>query len=212
MRTAKATDAETVEQAVAVLRDGGVVAYPTETTYGLGCDPRNREALDKIYRIKNRPADKALPLVADTFAQVEQYFLIPEAARKLAEKYWPGPLSILLEPRPEHRKDFEQILRDGLAAVRVSSNEFVRRLSSSYGFPLCATSANKSGERACLLAQEVADAFGGNPVDEQPDLIVDGGVLAPSKPSTIVKINDDGLMEIVRQGSVSLFDKMDQES
>ncbi len=184
------------------LRSGAVLAFPTETTYGLGCDPRNREALDKIYRIKNRPADKSLPLVADSLEQVEQYFLTSDVERGLAAKHWPGPLSILLAPRPEFQKDFESIMRDGLVAVRASSHPFVRELTATYGFPLTATSANLSGQPACLSAAEVVEAF--KDAEVRPDLIVDGGMLNPSEPSTLIKVGNDGSVTVLRQGAIKV--------
>ncbi len=195
-------DQSAIVPLVSALKSGAVLAFPTETTYGLGCDPRNREALQKIYLIKNRPADKSLPLVADSLEQVEKYFFMSDAERNLAIKHWPGALSILLAPRPEFQKDFESIMRGGLAAVRASSRPFVREVTAAYGFPLTATSANVSGQPACLSAQEVASIFDG--LATRPDFIVDGGRLQPSEPSTLVKVGSDRSVTVLRQGAIKV--------
>ena len=194
----------TLPTLLSALRNGAVLAFPTETTYGLGCDPRNRAALEKIYRIKDRPADKSLPLVADSIEQVEKYFLLSDTAKNLAEKHWPGPLSILLTPKAEFQKDFESIMRDGFVAVRASSHPLVRELTQAYGFPLTATSANLSGQPACLAATDVESIFENETPDRQPDLIVDGGELPPSEPSTLIKVGDDGGVTVLRQGAIKV--------
>jgi len=195
---------QAVKAAVDVLRRGGVIAFPTETTYGLGCDPRNQAAMGKIYRIKGRDTSKALPLVTCDINQVKKFFVVPEVIVVLAEKFWPGPLTVLLAPADMMLRKAMPVFKDGMAAVRVSSNAFVQALTSAYGFPLTATSANLSGGKPCLSADEVVKIFETQEASYQPDLIIDGGELKPSEPSTIVKIDGEGKIEVVRQGAVSL--------
>lgn len=195
---------QAVEAAEKVLKAGGVLAFPTETIYGFGCDPRNVTALSKVYRMKGRDKAKAMPLVACSLGQVEKFFKIPEQAKGLAEKYWPGPLTMLLEPADLALRKSMPVFKDGLAAVRVTSHPFVRDLACSYGFPLVATSANLSGDPPCLSADQVVAIFMASEPGNQPDLIIDGGELEPSEPSTIIKFDEGGAVKIVRQGAVRL--------
>lgn len=195
---------QAVEEAVNVLHSGGVIAYPTETSYGLGCDPRNLAALGKIYRIKSRATSKALPLVACSMEQVEKIFDVTNNVRGLVEKHWPGPLTVLLEPKDMSLRRSLPVFKDGLAAVRVSSHPFVHDLVCAYGFPLTATSANISDEEPCYSAQKVAEVFGEFDKARQPDLIIDGGELSETEASTIVRVAPDGKLEVLRQGVISL--------
>lgn len=204
MDVIKQNDPNAVERAVNVLKEGGVLVFPTETTYGLGCDPRNKQALGKIYRIKGRDQSKALPLVACSPEQVERFFSYPEQAARVASKYWPGPLTILLEPIDMNVRRQMPVFKDGLAAVRVSSHPLVQALACTYGFPLTATSANLSGQKACLSADEVIGSFQDLSKDRQPDLVIDGGILSESEPSTLIKVEDDGSISVLRQGAIRL--------
>lgn len=195
---------EAVEQAVSVLKSGGVIAFPTETTYGLGCDPRNLVALSKIYRMKNRDQSKPLPLVSCSVEQVRKFFDVPPTAEQLISKYWPGPLTILLQPADMSLRRALPVYRDGLAAIRVSSHPFVQLLACAYAFPITATSANMSGDQECRTAEEVQNIFEKVDASLQPDLIIDGGELPVSLPSTIVKMSEEGKIEIVRQGVIQV--------
>ncbi|MBI5654925.1 threonylcarbamoyl-AMP synthase [Candidatus Uhrbacteria bacterium] len=205
MKTADARHETTlaVEAAIQVLKAGGVIAFPTETTYGLGCDPRNASALSKIYRMKGRDKAKALPLVACSMEHVERLFKLPEKAKELADEYWPGALAMLLEPAESALRKSMPVFKDGLAAVRVSSHPFVHELTCTYGFPLVATSANLSGDPACLSAEQVMAAFMVSEPENQPDLIINGGELEASEPSTIIKFDGDDVT-VIRQGSVNV--------
>jgi len=189
---------------ISVLRQGGVIVFPTETSYGLGCDPRNSAATGKIYRIKGRETSKALPLVACSSEQVMSLFEVTPAVQDLLKRYWPGPLTVLLEPSDMSLRRQMPVFKDGLAAVRVSSHPFVQALACAYGFPLTSTSANVSGQEPCLSAKQAEYIFSTLEPSRRPDLIVDGGELPPSEPSTIVKVSPQGQIEIVRQGAVRL--------
>ncbi len=203
MRLDKKTRAEAIRNASAILMRGGVIAYPTETTYGLGCDPRSHAALAKIYRLKERDKGKALPLIACSMEQVEKLFKLTPQAKELAKEYWPGPLTLLLEPADMSLRKFMPVFKDGLTAVRVSSNQFASDLACAFGFPIVATSANMSGDPACLSAAQVMGSFMHRETEDQPDLIIDGGELEPSEPSTIVKFDGDEI-KIVRQGAIQI--------
>lgn len=195
---------QAIEDAVKVLKAGGVIIFPTETTYGLGCDPRSVSALSRVYRLKGRDRAKALPLVACSLEQVEKIFKFPALAREYADKYWPGALTMLLEPGELALRKSMPVFKDGFAAVRVSSHPLVHDLVSCYGFPLVATSANLSGDPACFSAEQAEAVFMSSDDEGQPDLIINGGELEASEPSTIIRFDDGGKVKILRQGAVRI--------
>ncbi|MFH1078335.1 MAG: L-threonylcarbamoyladenylate synthase [Patescibacteria group bacterium] len=194
-----------VKAAVATLRRGGVIAFPTETTYGLGCDPRNAKAVAKIFRIKGRDTSKSLPLVASSVAQVRR--LVDEqrmndkqrtASRRLMARYWPGPLTLILPVRGASVQ--KAVAPRGEIAIRVSSSPFVHALTLAFGFPVVATSANLTGQPECRSGRAVVTAF--RTASHRPDLVIDMGSLPRRKPSTIVRLQDDGGIDILRRGPV----------
>jgi len=193
-----------VERAVQVLRQGGVIVFPTETSYGLGCDPRNLAALGKIYRIKERSTSKALPLVSCSIEQVREIFDVPKVVEELANKYWPGPLTILLEPKDMSLRRQMPVFKDGLSAIRVSSHPFVQSLACSYNFPITATSANMTGMAGPYSMNDLLKVYEPLDASKQPDLIIDGGDLPYNPASTIVKVDQSGKIEVVRQGAIEL--------
>lgn len=189
-----------IRQIVKILKAGGVIAFPTETTYGLGCDPRNKKALARIYKIKGRVKGKPFPLVAASIEQVRRVANLGErrpACRqgrsplrtthyKLSTKYWPGPLTLIL----------------GRVAIRVSSHPMVHQITRAFGFPIIATSANKSGQPECRSGRAVARIFLNQ--KHAPDVLIDAGSLPHRKPSTIARVQHDGSVEILRQGAIRL--------
>lgn len=186
--------------AEAVLRSGGVVAFPTETAYGLAADPAQPPALEKVMAIKGRPKDKQLPLVAGSARQARHYFRLTGKMLKLAEKYWPGPLTLVLKRRPGR----------GLsgwpeAAIRVPAATWARALPEALGRPVTATSANLSDRPPCYSGRAVRRAFRDRA--EQPDLLLDAGRLPVRPPSTIVK-EERGRLKVLRPGPIidTMFD------
>ncbi len=181
--------------AVSVLKQGGVIAYPTETVYGFGCDPRNAKALARIFRIKGREKGKPVLLVASSLAQAKRVAQIRGVARSLANEFWPGPLTLVL---PSH----EKMMGRKDVAIRVSSDSFVQELARRFQFPIVSTSANRSGEPAARSAKTIIQTFGSGKV--APDLLIDAGTLPKREASTIVRIMDDGKMEVLRPGAIRL--------
>lgn len=163
-------------EAVQALRAGEVVAYPTETVYGLAVDPFSEEALDRLFSVKEREAGKPVLLIVDDIKQVGGLaaFLPPEAL-KCMEAFWPGPLSLLLPARsclPARIQDSE-----GHVCVRSSAHPVARRLCREFGGPLTSTSANKSGEPpARTIAEAELDGI---------CLGLDAGLLNERPPSTV---------------------------
>ncbi len=186
---------EVLRKAIDVLQRGGVVAFPTETFYGLGVRYDNEDALRRLYEVKKRPMEKAIPLLVKDIHQVETIVEeIPPLARQLMERYWPGPLTIVLRARPE----VSPLLTAGTGkvAVRVPGESFALELVRAAGFPITATSANPSGAPPATTAQEVLKYF-----TVELDLIVDGGKSLSEEPSTIVEIVQEGV-KLLRRGVV----------
>lgn len=201
---------QTLNLIIKTLKTGGVIAFPTETTYGLGCDPRNIKAIEKIYKMKGREKGKPFPLVAASVAQVRQVAMLQAISYKLQAQYWPGSLTLVLPVRPTAHLA-HQIAPHGEVAIRVSSHLIVQQITRAFGFPIVATSANKSGKSECRSGRAVARAFACRCractcpyACDAPDLILDAGALPRRKPSTIVRITTDGSVEILRQGAVRL--------
>lgn len=190
---------ERLEQAAAWVNRGGVILYPTETFYGLGGHPLMDQAVERIYRIKGRDTAKALPLIASNVAAVRRAVSNwPEVADRLAEAFWPGPLTILLPAAPSIPPPLHA--GTGNLAIRVSSHPVAQALAERAGGLLIATSANRSGEPAC---RRVADLP--RELIAEVDDVLDAGVLPGGLPSTIVAITPSDLV-LVRAGCISFED------
>lgn len=189
----------------ALVEAGGVLAIPTESSYGLAVDPWNAEGIDRVYRLKGRDAARALPLVAADRAQIAALGADlgpldrPELARWV-ERSWPGPLTVVLPLGPAGR-DLPARAPDGTVAVRVPGHDDLRRLLAALGRPLTATSATRSGEPPVLDPDEAAALLAGLP--EGTAAVIDGGVLAGGPPSTLVRWRE-GRVEVLRRGAVDV--------
>ncbi len=186
-----------IEKAVTVLRQGGIIAFPTETTYGLGCDPRKKEAVERIFCIKGRDPQKPLLLVAGSWEQVERVAFMSVAARRVAEQHWPGPLTLVL-PIAQEVGLVQGVCVHGEVAVRFSSSPLVQELTTAFGFPVVATSANLANQPDSRSAEDV------RAYNLQVDYIIDGGRLLDSKPSTVARVEDTGEIQVIRAGAISL--------
>ena len=187
---------EDIRAAVRVLREGGVILYPTDTVWGIGCDPRNAEAVAKVFKIKQRADSKALILLAGSLAQLERTVdEVPEVAYQLIE-YSERPLTIVYDgTAPGARIAPTLLAADGTIAVRVSAEAFSRELCAAFGFPLVSTSANISGQAAAATFAEIS-----------PEIIAAADYVctsrrddnAPAKPSMVMRLSADGLFKIIR--------------
>ncbi|MDE2972387.1 MAG: L-threonylcarbamoyladenylate synthase [Acidobacteriota bacterium] len=166
-----------VRRMAAELRSGAVVAFPTETFYALGADPRSPEAVAEVFRLKGRPGDRRLPWIAANRAQVEAVCVLAERASTLADRCWPGPVSLVLPLRGAG---------GGNVAVRVSSHPLARALAAALGHPVISTSANPTGAPPLTTAAEVRDAFAGRGAERLR--ILDGGRTPGGEPSVIVDV------------------------
>ena len=189
-------EAKLIDIAAKTLYDGGVIAYPTETIYGIGCSAYNNEAVTRIYQLKGRDQAKAMILIAADLLQISELVKrIPVAAEKLMDSFWPGPLTMVFEAS-EKLQEFA-IKKSKTIAVRIPACEICLSLLKSCDFPIVSTSANKSGMPASTKAEQVITAFG-----EELDLILDGGPTCSSVPSTVVDVTKTPL-KIIREGAIS---------
>ena len=187
---------EAVERAVEVLQRGGLVAFPTDTVYGVGAQAFDAQAVARLYEAKERPGSKAIPLlladVADLAAVAEP---IPPLAERLAARFWPGPLTLVLRRRAVV-PDVVTAGGDGVA-VRVPDHRVARALIAALGAPLAASSANRSGQPSPVTAAEVMAQLGG-----RIDLILDGGQCPGGVPSTVLDLTTRP-PAVLRPGPVS---------
>lgn len=186
---------ETIRRAADVLSHGGIVAFPTETVYGLGADAFNPIAVARIFEAKRRPHFDPLIVHIAGFDEIDAVARdIPGAARLLADAFWPGPLTLVL-PKRDRVPD---IVTAGLptVAVRMPANDVALSLIRLLGRPVAAPSANPFGYLSPTCARHVAEQLG-----NEVDMILDGGQCAVGVESTIVKI-DDGSAELLRPGGL----------
>lgn len=184
-----------VAQAASVLRRGGLVAFPTDTLYALGADASNPLAVKRVFEAKDRSLINPIPLlVADLTMAIQLVDELPEAAIRLAERWWPGPLTLVVTaPRTVCALLTAETGRIGL---RVPDAVVARALILQFGGPVTGTSANRSGGTDPLDAQEVLRQLG-----DQVDLILDGGPVVGGSPSTVVDVTTSPPV-IVRQGPI----------
>ena len=184
----------TVSETRKVLKTGGIIAFPTDTFYGLGVNPYNRIAVDKIYEIKGRDPEKPLLLLIDSISKLENLVEEPSAACiKLMQTFWPGPLTLLFKPKPS--SIHENISAD-LIGIRLPGNPVTRNILSALDHPLTAPSANISGENPVTTAQQVQDIFG-----EKVELILDAGECKGGKPSTVINATNNPA-RLIRAGEI----------
>ena len=184
-----------------VLKGGGVIAFPTDTFYGLGANPYNTKAVDKIYSIKGRDPEKPLLLLIDSILKLDGLVEeISEASAKLIESFWPGPLTILFKPKHTIPKN----ITTGLIGIRQPGNSITRKILAGLNYPLTAPSANISGEDPTTTAEQVKDRLG-----NKVNLILDAGICRGGEPSTLVDTTQTPV-RLVRAGAINF--KTIQES
>lgn len=188
----------TVGEAIVVLRRGGLIAYPTETFYGLGVKFDIPESLKRLYKVKRRPRGKAMPVIIGDRGSLPQVVsekwlqTVPLSVESLMGRFWPGPLTLLLPARDGLS---EYLTADtGLIAVRVPGESFALQLARKTGFAVTATSANLSGMPPAESVERIVEYF-----DDGVDLLIDGGRTPGRLPSTIVDASGERI-RIVREG------------
>ncbi len=198
-----------IEPAVSILKNGGVIAYPTETFYGLGCSAFNEEALKRIYEIKERSLTQPLPLIVRDFQQVLEIADIPEklypSIKEITDNFWAGSLSILLQAK----KHISPIItaHTGTIVVRQSPHALCQEITTLLDAPLISTSANKSGEKPAQFANELDSRLA---IDAILDCKNKADFPQGGLPSTIIDVQGNKKIRLLRKGvfDISLLEKL----
>jgi L-threonylcarbamoyladenylate synthase len=189
-----APDPAAIRAAADVVRRGLVVAYPTDTLYGLAADPRSADAVKRLYALKGRAETSALTLIAADIAQAREAGDMSPAAERLAARWWPGPLTIIIAARAGLAVD---TLAGGVTVgIRVPAHAVAVALAREAGFAVTPTSAHRSGQPAAVSADDVERALPG------VDAILDGGTVRGGAPSTLVDVSTEAV-RLVREGAVA---------
>ena len=188
-------DRTEARKAAEILRAGGVIVYPAETVYGLGCDPWNLGAWERIVRLKQRDSTRSMLLLADSREMVEEVAgKLGALAARLAEAFWPGSLTLVL--RPEFTLPGWLYGPTGGVAFRVTTSPVSRAIIGEFGKPVVSTSANISGEPTVATFEEARRRFG-----DSVDLVMGSPVPLSGVPSTVVDVAS-GRVELLREGAV----------
>lgn len=185
-----------VARAAEILQSGGVVAFPTESFYGLAVDVENNEAIERIFEIKGREGRNPILILIPSEAALDQYVAhVPEAARSLIKKFWPGGLTLVFEAKP----GVSPLLTAGLGkiGIRLSSHPVATALAKTTGRAISGTSANLSGQPAFQTAAEAESLLG-----DKLDLILDGGKTSGGRGSTVLDVTADP-PAVLREGMIS---------
>jgi L-threonylcarbamoyladenylate synthase len=195
----EAPQRDALQEAAKWIRMGGLVALPTDTLYGLAADPFRADAVARVLTVKGRPEGRALPLIAADADQIAAHLSpLSPVAQRLAAKFWPGPLTLLIPAPAALARD---VTGDtGRVAVRVPAHDVARAICRAADRPITATSANRSGQPATADPAEVERALG-----EDIDLLIDTGPTRGGAPSTIVDVTG-AAPRLVRAGAVSWED------
>ena len=186
-------DDEGIEQASKIIEDGGIVVFPTDTVYGIGCNPYNKESAKKVYEIKSRDFSKPFPVLVYSKEIASKIAEFDEISEKLVEKFWPGQLTILLKLKDEKLK--ESLNLSDKIALRVPNHKCTLALLEKCHY-LIGTSANVSGQPSFFDPDECIKSV------ENYDVFVDGGTITSKGESSIIQI-EDGEIKIIREGSLS---------
>jgi len=194
---AEEPDSSLVSYAAEQIKKGFVLALPTDTFYGLAVDPYNLRAVDKIYEIKERGKHKPLSLLIESVEQAELLSApLPDEFYLLAERFWPGPLTIIVRAAP--RLPLKVTANTGNIALRFPENKIPLAIIRAAGVPVTATSANLSGHQECTTAQQVKEQLA-----QRVPIIIDGGKSMREVPSTIVYLANGG-WKLMREGAISV--------
>ena len=185
-------DENGINKIVNAYENGQIIVYPTDTVYGIGCNPFNKDSVSKIYDIKNREGEKRFPILGFSKKELEKIVEFNTIAEKISEKFWPGQITMLLPIRKEMT---QRISNNGKLAVRVPNNECVLSILEKCKL-IVGTSANISGEKSILDSNECKTQL------PEIDILVNGGKITSLGESTIIDFIDDQL-KVIREGSIS---------
>ena len=187
---------EGIRKSVEIIENGGVIIFPTDTVYGIGCNPYDANAVKKIYEIKSREKIKSLPVLASSIQIVKQISIIDEFTEKIIKKYWPGPLTLILKLKDKNLK--ESLNLEDNIAVRIPNSVCTLKLLNKCNL-LVGTSANVSGDSSFTDPQECMKNV------KNYDVFVDGGTITSKGESTIIEIENEKI-RIIREGALKKED------
>ena len=186
------TDSD-IKVAIKKIKDGGIIVFPTDTVYGIGCDPYNKKTISRLYEIKKRKKTKPFPILGISKTELEKIAEFNTLEEKIAEKFWPGQVTLVLKVKDE--KIRQSLCLDKKIAVRVPNNQCVLSLLKECKL-LVGTSANISGTTPFTDPNECSKNL------TKYDLLIDGGIIPSQSESTIVEIVE-GSIKILRNGNIS---------
>lgn len=185
-------DNDGIKKVVEIFKNGGVIVFPTDTVYGIGCDPYNENAVKKIYEIKSRDKIKSLPVLAYSIDIVKQIVMIDKLTEKIVEKYWPGPLTLILKLKDQKLK--KSLNLEEKIAIRIPNSECTLKLLKECNL-LVGTSANVSGDSSFTDPQKCIENL------KNYDAFVDGGTITSKGESTIIEIENEKI-HVIREGAL----------
>jgi L-threonylcarbamoyladenylate synthase len=192
----KCGENDAIENCANIVRDGGVIVFPTDTVYAIGCNPFNDNAVERIFHLKRRVAEKAMPVLCASLMDLENIVEVSNKVRKLARTFWPGPLTIIC---PLNNKDISPTLtaNNSSLAVRIPGNPCTLSLLKFSRY-LVGTSANISGQESVKSPSHINSSTLTN-----FDALLDGGTLNKYPHSTIIHLDDDDNLTVVRNGPIT---------
>tara|TARA_B110000014_G_scaffold81601_1_gene55978 strand:+ start:42 stop:641 length:600 start_codon:yes stop_codon:yes gene_type:complete len=181
-----------INQILKTYQKGGIIAFPTDTVYGIGCNPFNKNSVSRIYDMKKRSGEKKFPILGFSNRELKKIVKFNSNAEKISEKFWPGQITMLL---PIRKEITNQIENNGKLAVRIPNNECILSILKQCKL-IIGTSANISGEESILDSNDCKQKL------PEIDVLVDAGKITSSGESTIIEFVGDEL-KIIREGSIS---------
>lgn len=185
-----------LEQCVDIIKNDGIIIFPTETVYGIGANAISKKAVEKIYQIKQRPLNKAINIMVANTQEIEKYAIIQnDIEKKIIQNFMPGPITIILNKKPS----IPDIVTAGNTkiGIRIPQNEIALEILKQCELPIAAPSANISGEESGINIEGIKDDF-----DGKVDIFIDGGKSKLAQSSTIVEVIDNKIV-IHRQGTIT---------
>lgn len=183
------TDSIATKKAVQIIKKGGILVFPTDTVYGIGCNPYDKTAVEKIYKIKNRSIEKSLPVLAGSLEIASEIVEFDKNSKKIAEKFWPGPLTMILKIKDQ--KIEQSMCLNGKIAIRVPRNNWLQEVLKEVKV-IIGTSANISGQNPFVDPTNCSKNL-------EYDLFIDGGKIESSGESTIIEFKGEEIL-VHREG------------
>jgi L-threonylcarbamoyladenylate synthase len=187
-----------IDQAITILKNGGVISFATETVYALACDASNDKAIRRLYKLKKRSENKPIAVFVKNLSAAKKFLSINKITQKIARKFMPGPLTIIVKKKAGN--GLSSLLNNGADEIgfRIPDDNFSLQLLKKFNGVIAATSANISGKNPAINSLEVSKYFG-----KKIDLIIDGGTCKDKVPSTVIVITKNHQIKIIRNGIIT---------